>query len=178
MGDEVRRTQQGNNNGYCHDDESTWFDWSLLEKHSDVFRYVQLIMRRRLIRDIDPEQQRMTLAQWISTGIKGWHGVRLNQPDWNTSSHSIAVSIELPNENMLLYFIFNAYWEPLEFELPPLNNSNNIDGSSWHRWIDTYLDSPQDIVPWQTAPVVSSNTYRTGPHSIVILWANKTKNSL
>jgi glycogen operon protein len=68
MGDEVRRTQHGNNNAYCHDDESAWFDWSLLNKHSDVHRFVQLIIRRRLMRDVGPEQRRMTLAQWIDAG--------------------------------------------------------------------------------------------------------------
>ncbi|MCU1247980.1 MAG: glycogen debranching protein [Edaphobacter sp.] len=167
MGDEVRRTQHGNNNAYCHDDESAWFDWSLLNKHSDVHRFVQLIICRRLMRDVGPEQRRMTLAQWIDAGIKGWHGVKLNQPDWNTCSHSVALSVQLPSENLLAYFIFNAYWEPLDFELPPLDKGN---GGSWHRWIDTYLDSPQDIVAWETAPVVPSHTYRTGPRSIVVLW--------
>ena len=171
MGDEVRRTQHGNNNAYCHDDESAWLDWSLLNKHSDVHRFVQLIIRRRLMRDVGPEQRRITLAQWIDAGIKGWHGVKLNQPDWNTCSHSVALSVQLPRENLLVYFIFNAYWEPLDFELPPLDKGN---GGSWHRWIDTYLDSPQDIVPWETAPVVPSLTYRTGPRSIVVLWANGT----
>ena len=79
------------------------------------------------------------------------------------------IRAHLPGENLLAYLIFNAYWEPLEFELPPLDQ-----GGSWRRWIDTYLDSPQDIVPWETAPVVPSRTYRTGPRSIVVLWANGT----
>ena len=169
MGDEVRRTQHGNNNAYCHDDESAWFDWSLLNKHSDVHRYVQLIIRRRLMRDVGPEQRRMTLAQWIDAGIKGWHGVKLNQPDWNTCSHSVALSVQLPSENLLVYFIFNAYWSR-----STLNCLLWIRKVSWRRWIDTYLDSPQDIVPWETAPVVPSHTYRTGPRSIVVLWANGT----
>ena len=168
MGDEVRRTQRGNNNAYCHDDESTWFDWSLLEKHSDVHRFVQLIIRRRLLRDVGPEQQRMTLAQLLNAGIKGWHGVKLNQPDWNTPSHSIALSVQVPTESLQVYFIFNAYWEPLDFELPPLDNSK---GDSWHRWIDTYLDSPEDIVAWETAPMILDPTYLTGPRAVVVMWA-------
>jgi glycogen operon protein len=171
MGDEVRRTQLGNNNAYCHDDESTWFDWNLLNKHPDVQRFVQLIIHRRLMRDVGPEQQRMTLAQLLNVGVKGWHGVRLDRPDWNTSSHSIALSVQIPSENLLVYFIFNAYWEPLDFELPPSDKGN---GGSWHRWIDTYLDSPQDIVAWDTAPVVPSHTYETGARSVVVLWAKLT----
>ncbi len=168
MGDEVRRTQHGNNNAYCHDDESAWMDWDLVKKHSDVHRFVQYVIRRRMKRDVGPEQQRMTLAQWLSAGIKGWHGVKLNQPDWNNYSHSIALSVQVPSENLLLYFIFNAYWEQLDFELPPLDSS---DGNSWRRWVDTYLDSPQDVVAWDTAPMILSHTYQAGARSIVVLWA-------
>ena len=174
MGDEVRRTQHGNNNAYCHDDESTWLDWDLLKRYSDVHRFVQLIIRRRLLRDVGPEQQRMTLAQLLNVGVKGWHGVKLNQPDWNTSSHSIALSVQVPSENLLVYFIFNAYWEPLDFEIPPLENGSE---NFWHRWVDTYLDSPQDIVAWDTAPAMLSPTYRTGARSVVVLWAKNTNYS-
>ena len=167
MGDEVRRTQQGNNNAYCQDSEISWFDWTQLEKHADVRRFVQLLIARRLLRDVAPEQQRMTLAQLIAGASKGWHGVKLNEPDWSSYSHSIAFSAHLTSENLLVYFIFNAYWEPLEFELPSVHNR---DGTLWHRWIDTYLDSPQDIVDWQKAPVVRASTYRAGPRSVVVLW--------
>ena len=59
MGDEVRRTQGGNNNAYCHDNETNWFDWSLVEKHADVHRFVQLLLARRLLRDVAHEQQRI-----------------------------------------------------------------------------------------------------------------------
>jgi len=171
MGDEVRRTQHGNNNAYCHDDESTWFDWDLLTKHSDVHRFVQYIIRRRVKRDLGAEQQGLTLAQLLDSGIKSWHGIRLNQPDWNDCSHSVALSVQLTSDNLLVYLIFNAYWEPLDFELPPLNGN---EGSSWHRWVDTYMDSPQDVVEWEAAPVISSSAYQTGPRSVVVLWANLT----
>ena len=116
----------------------------------------------------------MSLAQLLKVGMKGWHGVKLNQPDWNTSSHSIALSVQVASENLLVYFIFNAYWEPLDFEIPPLENSGE---NFWHRWVDTYLDSPQDIVAWDAAPVILSPTYRTGPRSVVVLWV-KLQNTI
>jgi glycogen operon protein len=120
------------------------------------------------MRDVAPEQQRMSLAQLLTVGMKAWHGVKLNQPDWNTFSHSIALSVQIPSENLYVYFIFNAYWESLDFEIPPLENgSENL----WHRWVDTFLDSPQDIVAWDAAPVILSPTYRTGARSVVVLWA-------
>ena len=138
MGDEVRRTQRGNNNAYCQDDEANWFDWSLLTKHVDVHRFVKLLIARRLLRDADPERRRMTLTQLISGAIKNWHGVKLNQPDWSDQSHSVAFSAELKREGLLVYFIFNAYWAHLEFELPQPEQSERV---SWRRWIDTFLEA-------------------------------------
>jgi isoamylase len=63
MGDEVRRTQYGNNNAYCQDNETSWFDWSLLSKHADVLRFVKLLIERRLMRDVDHERRRASLSQ-------------------------------------------------------------------------------------------------------------------
>jgi len=168
MGDEVRRTQHGNNNAYSHDDETNWFDWSLVTKHADVHRFVKLLIARRLLRDTGPERRRMTLTQLISGATKSWHGVKLNQPNWSDQSHSLALSAELKGEGLVVYFIFNAYWEPLEFELPPEKSG----GGSWKRWIDTFLEAPQDIVPWQEAPSVPDHTYLAGPRSVVVLWAS------
>ena len=167
MGDEVRRTQHGNNNAYCHDDETVWFDWTLLEKHPDVHRFVRLLIARRLVRDVGPERRRMTLGQQIIQGFRGWHGIRLNEPDWSNESHSIAFHAHLPKENV--YLIFNAYWEPLDFELPPLKNEGE---SRWRRWIDTYLESPADITEWEESPEIPDFTYRMGPRSVAVLWAS------
>ena len=167
MGDEVRRTQYGNNNAYCQDSESNWLDWSLLAKHADVHRFVKLLNNRRRLRNIGRDNQSVPLVQLVSNGIISWHGVKLHQPDWNDYSHSIAFSAELPKENLRIYFIFNAYWEPLEFELPVVGTEND----RWRRWIDTYQESPEDIVDWQDARPVSSFTYRAGPRSVVVLWA-------
>jgi glycogen operon protein len=169
MGDEVRRTQHGNNNAYCHNDGSVWFDWTSLEEHADVHRFMKVLIQRRLLRDTGPERQRMSLAQLLSRGIKSWHGVKLDQPDWSDWSHSLALSVELHEKDLSFYFIFNAFWEQLEFELPAIAN----DKASWHRWIDTSLDSPQDIVEWQSAPAHLSRTYQTGPRSVVVLWTSQ-----
>jgi glycogen operon protein len=165
MGDEVRRTQHGNNNAYCHDDEDNWFDWSLLQTHADVRRFVTLVNERRLRRDPTYEQQRVSLAEMLHAARISWHGVRLGHPDWSPHSHSLALAVEMPRAGMGLYLILNAYWEALEFELPPAG------ADAWRRWIDTSRESPEDIVPWQTAPVVDdARRYRAGPQSVVVLW--------
>jgi glycogen operon protein len=169
MGDEVRRTQQGNNNAYCQDNEISWFDWSLVAKHADVHRFVRLLAARRITRDVEHERGRVSLSELIRQANKEWHGVRLHQPDWSESSRSVAFSAELRKEGLLVHMILSAYWEPLEFELPPTGHGG---GDAWHRWIDTGLDSPDDIVEWQAAPFVQGCTYRVRPRSVVVLYAN------
>ena len=166
MGDEVRRTQHGNNNAYCQDNETSWFDWTLLAKNADVLRFTTLLIAQRLWRDMDPELHHLSLNQLLRKANIAWHGVKLGQPDWGDSSHSLAVSAEARNEKLLFHLILNAYSEPLDFELPPAGDRSE---DSWRRWIDTTLDSPYDIVEWETAPTIPGSTYRAGPRSVVVL---------
>jgi len=167
MGDEVRHTQRGNNNAYCQDDETSWFDWTLPAKHADVHRFVRLLIGRRLQRDVEHERQRVSLNQFLRDAQKGWHGVKLNHPDWGPWSHSLALSAEIRKEKLRFHLILNAYWEPLDFELPLASEG---EGKPWCRWIDTALDSPHDIVPWQEAAPVSGQTYRAEARSVVVLF--------
>jgi glycogen operon protein len=167
MGDEARRTQAGNNNNYCHDDKANWFDWTLVEKHAEVLRFVKLLNSRRTLRSGDAERERKTLYQFVREAHKAWHGVKLFQPDWNDWSHSIALAAELKSEHLLIHIIMNAYWEPLTFELPGTSDSEH---GPWRRWIDTALESPSDIVEWQTSPAISESTYRAEARSVVVLF--------
>ncbi len=167
MGDEVRRTQGGNNNTYCQDNEISWFDWSLVRKHADVHRFVRLLLERRLLRDVEHERRRVSLEAMLHTATKAWHGVKLHRPDWGDGSHSVALEGVVREEGLRFHLILNAYWEALDFELPCL-----CDQGPWRRWIDTALDSPQDIVPWQAAPAVRDNTYRAGARSVVMLFTS------
>jgi isoamylase len=168
MGDEVRRTQQGNNNAYCQDNETSWFDWTLAEKHADVQRFVTMLNAHRLFRDRKRDKRRASLNQVLREANKAWHGVNLGQPDWSGTSHSLALSAEARDERLIFYFILNAYWEPLEFQVPRVGNEY---GHSWRRWIDTTLGSPDDIIAWETAPAVTGAAYRAGPRSVVVLFA-------
>ena len=83
MGDEVRRSQFGNNNAYCQDNETSWFDWSLVAKHSDVHRFLRLLIERRRLRNPDAEQHHLSLNQLLARALKTWHGVKIGQPDWS-----------------------------------------------------------------------------------------------
>jgi isoamylase len=167
MGDEIRRTQRGNNNAYSQDNVVSWFDWTLLSRHADLHRFVKLLVARRLLRDFSAEWRGLTLNELLGNSNYAWHGVELGKPDWSPWSHSIALSAELPDEGLSGYFIFNSYWEPLEFELPGLNNT----ADTWQRWIDTSLESPDDICDWRAAPPVSGLKYQAGPRSVVLLLA-------
>src|SRR5262245_47609791 len=173
MGDEVRRTQGGNNNAYCQDNETSWFDWTLLEKRADVHRFVALLSARRVLRDAVRERPQVTLNQLLQQADITWHGVRLDRPDWSPTSHSIAFTARVTRDRVSLHVILNAYWDPLEFELPPASDGGR---RPWRRWIDTFLESPHDIVDWESAPTVPGNIYRVEPRAMVALLADMGAN--
>jgi glycogen operon protein len=171
MGDEVRRTQRGNNNAYCQDNEISWFDWGLLDSHPDVHRFAKHLLSFRLRRDA-VEEEGLTLNELLCRGQVKWHGVKLNQPDWGDHSHSLAFTVRSIKGRFLIHLILNPYWEALGFELPPEGES---PASAWHRWIDTSLDSPHDICEWAKAPAVTGANYRVQPRSVVVLFARLEK---
>jgi glycogen operon protein len=164
MGDEVRRTQRGNNNAYCHDSEISWFDWELVERHADIRRFVALLNAYRRRRDPSPASARMTLNQLLHHARIKWSGVDLHCPDWSEQSHSLAITLESPRGHFLLHGIFNAYWEPLAFEVP----TAAVD-QRWRRCIDTALDSPDDISPIEQAALFTGSRYVAQPRSVVVL---------
>jgi glycogen operon protein len=108
------------------------------------------------------------LNQLLRAANKAWHGTKLYQPDWTAESHSLALSANVWREKLFFHLILNAYWEPLEFELPPETDAH---GNPLRRWIDTSLESPEDIIDWPAAPTISSRTYRAAPRSVVVLMA-------
>jgi glycogen operon protein len=166
MGDEVRRTQRGNNNAYCHDGEISWFNWDLLKKHADTHRFVRMMVEFRARRDTVIDKSRFSLNQLLRQGRLEWHGVLLNRADWSEDSHSIALTVSSLRGRFTLHAMLNAYWEPLTFELPSIGERGH---RRWRRWIDTSLPSPEDICAWKDAPAVSASSYTVVPRSTAIL---------
>jgi glycogen operon protein len=164
MGDEVRRTQFGNNNAYCQDNDLSWFDWSLVQKHADVSRFVKHLIRVRLQRDAAKIEYRMSLNQLLEKGAITWHGLNLNQPDWSPQSHTIAFTIQSLSGNFMMHFMINAYHDQLAYELPQPTDEQ------WRRWIDTSIESPNDICDWNNAAIFSQSRYLVQSRSIVILF--------
>ena len=167
MGDEVRRTQRGNNNAFCQNNEISWFDWTLVERHADIHRFVQELIAFRMNRDLPVERLDMTLNELLRRQPFQWHGVKLGSPDWSYESHTLAATVRLLGYPFLLHMIINAYWEALQFEIPPLDRPQE----TWRRAVDTYLDPPDDICSWAGARAVEGSTCLVQPRSIVLLFA-------
>ena len=166
MGDEVRRSQRGNNNAYCQDGDISWFDWSLLERHAGVHRFVKALNAFRQRRDVVAQEGKVSLNQLLQRAKIEWHGVALHCPDWSEHSHSLAFTLQSLRARYLLHSMFNAYWEPLTFELPPVPAESQ---QHWRRCIDTALASPDDIYPWDKGPLVEQAAYVVQPRSVVLL---------
>ena len=134
MGDEVRRTQQGNNNAYCQDNEISWFDWKLIDHHRNLLDFVKALLRFRQHSPFYGDES--FWARPGGTDVR-WHGVEPDRPDWGDTSHSIAFELQSPDGTQRVYVAVNAYWEPLDFTLPGLP-----DGLSWSLAIDTHDPAP------------------------------------
>jgi glycogen operon protein len=109
----------------------------------------------------------MTLREMLQHQPVTWHGVKLHAPDWGHESHTLAMTSRLFGDQGQLHVIVNAYWEALEFEIPPSADA----ASAWRRIIDTSLDSPDDVCAWADAPTVQDSTYVVQPRSVVLLVA-------
>ena len=108
----------------------------------------------------------MTLEELLATARIDWHGVALDRPDRSHDSRSLAVTIS--GRSVALHIIANAYWESLDFALPP---SPARRRAAWQRILDTTLASPDDIRFGEEAPAVETAAYRVGPRSVVVLAA-------
>lgn len=166
MGDEVGRTQQGNNNAYCQNNEISWFDWDLLEQNQPLLRFVRgLIQLRRRVSLFQQADFWSPLDKSNSAQLT-WHGVRLQEPDWGDDSRSLAFTLHdhISTNSEPWHIMLNAYWEPLTFELPPLPANKR-----WHRVIDSALQPPDDYSEPQEAPVVEEESYNVVGRSSVVL---------
>lgn len=172
MGDEVRRTQKGNNNAYCQDNDLSWFDWSLTERHGDILRFCSHMIRNRIRREALAGGAALTLNQLLRRARIEWHGVRLHQPDWSHDSHSIALTVWSLDERIMFHMMFNAYREALEFQIPPASSGPK---SGWRRIMDTSLPSPDDQVSLIDAETIRDAGCIVQPRSIVALVARFTE---
>lgn len=165
MGDEVRRTQHGNNNAYCQDNEISWFNWNLTEKNHELLLFVRRLIGVTQAMEVFRLEKIPTTKEVISGPHLIWHGTSPNKPDWNEYSRSLAFSLSYPEKKEYVYVILNAYWSRLSFCLPRLDNNLN-----WHRIIDTSLTNSRDfIMPLKSTPMLR-NIYSASSRSVVVLF--------
>jgi glycogen operon protein len=168
-GDEFLRTQQGNNNAWCQDNEISWVDWSLVEQNRDFHRFVKqmiaLRMRHHALRRIT-----FFSTEGGQTPDIVWHGVQPCQPDFSSNAHTLAFAIDgrrcdRPGVDRDIYVAMNAYWEPLDFRIP-----GSPSGREWKRAVDTNLPSPDDALGLDEGPIIPIATdYRVEARSMIIL---------
>jgi glycogen operon protein len=169
MGDEMRRTQGGNNNAWCQDNETSWLDWTLLERHADIHRFVRGLIRIRNLRESVRLDHRLTLAELMARVKVQLHGVRVGEPDTSAESRSLAVTAWSLSGDLLMHFAMNAYWEPLDFELPPLPPEAT---GPWRRILDSSRSPPHDLVELSQAEAVVGTAHRVPARSVVVLFAS------
>ncbi|PSB34482.1 glycogen debranching enzyme GlgX [Stenomitos frigidus ULC18] len=166
MGDEVRRSQLGNNNSYCQNNELSWFDWDSLQREEGLLRFVQKLIHFTQSLEIFRQERLLEVTYASQKPHIVWHGTELGKPDWGEQSHCLAFTLRHPEASEHFHVMLNAYWEPLTFELPPLGQSER-----WYRIIDTALPSPRDIAEPTAAPQVRRRKYPVEARSSVVLMA-------
>jgi len=160
MGDEVRRTQYGNNNAYCQDNELSWFDWDRVHRYRDVLRFVRHFVALRHEFRVFHEKR-----FWSEPGGPEiiWHGVQLHEPDWGEHSHSLAFELFNPSAGEHLFVMVNAYWDALGFDLPYLQHE-----FQWFVRVDTAATPPHDF-PDVPVAVEYQHSYTVQARSSVVL---------
>ena len=161
-GDELGRSQGGNNNAYCQDNEVSWLNWSLASGNADLLRFTQRLVR---FRKAHPSLRRRSFFEDEARPAVAWHGTRLGRPDWTADARVLAMQLLPTVGDETIYLAVNAHWEPKAFELPRLPA-----GKSWRRFLDTSLPPGDDALePGSEAPVASERSQAVGPRSVVVL---------
>ena len=165
-GDEFARTQLGNNNAYCQDNEISWVDWSLAEKNAGLIRFVRLMIafRRR--------HHAFRRRNFFSQGGILWQGERENQPDWSDDARWLACVLDggqtartdgRTDDDFMI--MANASDEWRHFAVPDR-------GGDWRKVVDTSRSAPDDIHESESsAPNVGrrQDRFPVEPGSLVVL---------
>jgi glycogen operon protein len=162
-GDEVGRSQRGNNNAYCQDNEIGWFDWSLVDTNADLLRFwTRLLALRGSHRVLRRPEFYSGLPNDRGVPDLTWYGTELSTPDWtDPGARALACTFGGIGAEPDLHLMMNMYWEPLEFQLPAEHG--------WARAVDTALAAPMDIADPGTEAPVAGSRYLVTERSIVLL---------
>jgi glycogen operon protein len=172
MGDEVARTQYGNNNTYCHDNELTWLDWGQVEQNGELLRFVQHMVAFRHAHPVLRNRDHFRNQDYVGSGYADitWHGTQAWNADWSGGSSVIAFLLcgKHAKGGMVrddyIYVAINTYWDALPFEMPGLP-----EGLRWHVFANTGIAAPDDIATPGQEPLLADPHVLVGGRSVVIL---------
>lgn len=165
-GDEVLRSQQGNNNCYCQDNELSWFDWSLLAKNQEMFRFTKGIIRLRKRHPCLMQSKFLSGKQAAGSEMPdiSWHGVELDKPPWqDPASRVLACTlsrVEAGEED--LHIMFNMSADNLTMELPKLKKR------TWHLAVDTARSMHEDVIEPEKQQPIPHKTLQIRSRSIIV----------
>jgi len=160
-GDEFRRTQRGNNNAYCQDNETGWCLWDRLDDHGNIHRFVKELIAAR------QAHPPLSHAGFYSDKDLEWIGPHGQPPRWD-DPEARAVGCHIPEkEELAVVLLFNAGLDAVDFALPALP-----DQRFWRRKADTSRPSPDDIYPLaESRPLDQQEHYTVAAQSSVVLIA-------
>jgi len=169
MGDEIARTQRGNNNAYCQDNEISWMDWSLRDKNADLFRFVRLMLEFRRKHPVLRSNTFATKTDTVDSGHPdlAFHGTVPGRPDFSPGSRTLAFRLcgqHAPQPDDDIYVAMNMYWDALPFTLPAAG-----DGKRWRVAINTSMPSPQDICEEPLPKLANQDQIIVGGRSLIVL---------
>ncbi|MFP4362374.1 MAG: glycogen debranching protein GlgX [Spirochaetia bacterium] len=173
-GDECLRTQGGNNNGYCQDNEISWFNWDAVDNNREIFNFFKKAVEFRKHYPAMKRKKFLTGDNQDNNGVPdiSWYNQVLKDPDWEDEQNHLLIfqldGNEVPSENgdYHLLFIYNAYSEPKNVMLP----TDKL--LSWYRVVDTFLPREKDFLTEGEAEPVQ-DYYHAGPRSVVVLVGRK-----
>jgi isoamylase len=167
-GDEIRRTQKGNNNAYCQDTDVSWFDWNLVERHTDLLRFVQTLTK---FRREQPTVRRKTYLTGQPVDGRtipdvSWYSPEGTPLDWGQHELAMISYIAAPSRaedteglgrDILMFF--NSTGQTRSYNMPEVGR-----GMGWKLFIDTAAPSPEDIYPKANGPMPPANRVIEMPH--------------
>jgi isoamylase len=157
MGDEYGHTRNGNNNGWCHDNEMNWFLWNELKKESGFFRFYKLLIQFR------KKHPMLRRENFYTSDDVEWHGTEPSKPNWDPSSRLVAFTLKDFHMNQFLYVVFNAHFHHAHLTIPKPPEFKN-----WFRVIDTSSPSPADFLENPQNFAALKHTYDLPPHSVLV----------
>lgn len=172
-GDEAGRTQNGNNNAYCHDTQMNWFDWSLLEQNADLFRYAKMITNFRHAHPALRNRYHFQHRDYVGSGYPdiSFHGTQAWNCDWSFDSRVFAFLLcgkhakQGSVQDDFIYVGMNMHWDALNFQPPCLP-----EGMKWHIFSNTGMPAPEDVHKIGREPILADqNNILVGPRSVIVL---------